>query len=416
MRRWMQQMLGELSPGVRSFIVTESFFGIGAGIMVLILNLHLLDLGLDEKDIGQITSFGALATGILSLPASLLIRYTGRKTMLVVGMSASALSLLGFGLATSHAAVMASQFVWSIGMTAIVTSEVQLIFEYCRDKSEETKAYSLLFAIFTLFTGVGTLMGGYLPVWVGGATTIYQYSFYFAAACFAIGAIIRAVQLPKSGRSPVYVKKAGSAAGRPADGKEARRKAYGMLFFLCGIIFLSGVIFGLLNPYLNVILKYRYGMGDGAISWLLTVSGLFLFAGSLLLPQMIERLGIRKSFGLLFAGNAAFAFLLALAVPAPVFSALLLLRGGMFSMLNNAIESESMSAVPEEYRNLFAGVKTIARSGGNALAAYGTGWMLAASQYRLPFLLAGAFLIAGFVLYRLTVLPILERRQSASRT
>ncbi|WP_052476453.1 MFS transporter [Cohnella kolymensis] len=187
MRNYMQSMIGDLSPGVRRFIGTESLFGIGAGILALILNLHLLQLGFNEKEIGQITSLGALATGLLSLPAGFLIRVTGRKPMLVFGMAAAALSLIGFGTAASTLGVTVCQLVWSLGMTAIVTSEIQLIFEYCRDKREETTAYSLLFAVFTLFTGIGTLLGGLLPNWLGGTTTVYQYSFFCSCRMFCVG-------------------------------------------------------------------------------------------------------------------------------------------------------------------------------------------------------------------------------------
>lgn len=76
----------DLSPGVKRFIATESLFGIGAGIFNLILNLHLLDLGFSKEDIGRITSLGALTVGLTSLPAGIVVKYIGRKTMLVIGM------------------------------------------------------------------------------------------------------------------------------------------------------------------------------------------------------------------------------------------------------------------------------------------------------------------------------------------
>jgi MFS transporter, DHA1 family, multidrug resistance protein len=410
MRSYVQSMIGDLSPGVRRFIATESLFGIGAGILALILNLHLLQLGFNEKEIGQITSLGALATGLLSLPAGLLIRVTGRKPMLVLGMAMTALSLVGFGTATSPIQVMSCQLVWSLGITAIVTSEIQLIFEYCREKQEETRAYSLLFAVFTLFTGFGTLLGGYLPNWIGGSTSVYQYSFFVAAACFALASLLRGVLLPRSGTASQIA--ANTAKKNLNSGDAVKKKSYSILFILCAIIFMSGVLFGLLNPYLNVILKYRFDWNDGAISLVLTLSGFFLFLGSLLVPYLLERSGIRKTFGLLFVCNALFAFLLALAVPAPIFSVLLLLRGGLFSMLSNLLDSEAMSAVPEADRNLFAGLRTIARSSGNAIAAYATGLILAASDYQLPFILTGVMLVLGYGLYLWSAQPILERRSA----
>ncbi|WP_123039753.1 MFS transporter [Cohnella candidum] len=410
MREYWRNWAGDLSPGVRRFIATESLFGIGAGILALILNLHLLELGMNEEQIGQITSLGAIVTGLLSVPAGLLIRFVGRKAMLVIGMLLTGAGIAGFGLATSPAAVAACQFVYSVGLTGIVTSEIQLIFEYCPDKKEERRAYALLFGMFTFFVGVGTLLGGVLPSWLGGYTTAYQYTFFAAAACYALGGGLRGLLLPPSGKAPA------AAAKVIPEQPSGRRAKYGPILVLCAVIFLSGVLFGLLNPYLNVIVKYRFGWHDEAISILLTLSGFFLFAGSLLVPSMLEKAGIRKSFVLLFAANALFAFLLALAVPAPVFSVLLLLRGGLFSMLSNLLDSEAMSAVREEDRNLFAGWRTIARSAGNALASYATGWILAASDYRLPFLLAGIAFVLGYVLYLRTMEPILVRREAARRT
>ncbi|MDB4867878.1 MAG: transporter [Cohnella sp.] len=415
MRIYIRDMIETLSPGVRRFIATESLFGIGAGILVFILNLHLLALGFDEVEIGKVTSFGALAMGVLSLPAGLLVQRVGRKPMLVLGMALAAVSLVGFGLGTSKAEVMVSQLCWSVGMTAVVTSEIQLIFQYCRDKREETTAYSLLFAVFTLFTGAGTLLGGFLPSWVGGVSTVYQHSFFVAAACLALGALLRGLLLPPSGKQAIpnarKVVSEGEEAGKPRRVSQNRT-----LFILCAIIFLSGVLFGLLNPYLNVILKYRFAWDDRAVSLLLTMSGFFLFLGSLMVPYLLEKTGTRRTFTLLFAANAALAFLLGLSVPAAVFSVLLLVRGGLFTMLSNLLDSEAMSAVPENDRNLFAGLRTIARSAGNALASYAAGLILSTSDYSLPFLITGITLVLGYGLYVWTAQPILERRRETRRT
>lgn len=41
-----------------------------------------------------------------------------------------------------------AQVMQSIGFTLIITNETQLLFYYCRSKTEETNAYSLLVAVF----------------------------------------------------------------------------------------------------------------------------------------------------------------------------------------------------------------------------------------------------------------------------
>lgn len=405
-------LVRDLSPNVKRFIATESLFGIGVGISSLILNLHLLDLGFSKGDIGKITSLGALTIGLASLPAGFIVKLVGRKTMLVIGMLMAFLSLLLYGIGTSIVAVTVAQIVCSLGITAILNSEIQLIFQYCRTKKEETSAYSLLFAIFTLFTGLGTWVGGYLPEWLPGHTTMYQYAFFIAGGCLGLSGILRGLLLPSS-----HVKAEASATdevsglhtAKPTDPPKKRHAIY-FLLLLSLLIFNSGFTFGLLSPFLNVILKFRFQMDDSNISGVLALSGFFFFIGSIVMPYVVERWGSRRTFVFLFLYNIVIVALMAMTMPAAVFAMLLLIRGTGFTMLNNLMDSQCMSAVVEEDRNLFAGMRTVSRSIGNTIASYWAGYILAGSHYSLPFLLTAAALLGGYVVYAWFVQGKLDQR------
>lgn len=399
----------DLSPGVKRFIATESLFGIGAGIFNLILNLHLLDLGFSKEDIGRITSIGALTVGLTSLPAGFVVKYIGRKAMLVIGMLLAFLALIIFGFGTNIGTITTAQLTWSLSISAIVNSEIQLIFQYCRTKKEETSAYSLLFAIFTLCTGIGTWLGGYLPLWLPGHSTLYQYAFFVAGGCLGLSGILRGWLLP-SGNDQASALGKPSAAAVPSSEKRKKAHAYAFMLLLSLLIFNSGFTFGLLSPFLNVILKFRFGMEDGSISGILALSGVFFFVGSLLVPYLLERLGNRKAFAFLFIYNIVVVGLMALAMPSSIFAALLLIRGTGFTMLNNLMDSECMSAVAEEDRNVFAGMRTVSRSIGNTIASYWAGYILAGNHYFLPFLLTAAALLIGYIVYICFVQDKLVRR------
>lgn len=69
----------QLSTGVRRFLISEAFYGIGIGLYTLVLNLHLLFRGLREDEIGALVSMGILIMGVLAIPVSLLANRTGRK-------------------------------------------------------------------------------------------------------------------------------------------------------------------------------------------------------------------------------------------------------------------------------------------------------------------------------------------------
>ncbi|BFT74374.1 MFS transporter [Paenibacillus sp. P36] len=388
----------DLSPGVKRFIATESLFGIGAGIFNLILNLHLLDLGFSKEDVGRITSLGALTVGLTSLPAGIVVKYIGRKTMLVIGMLLAFLALIIFGFGTSVGMITTAQLTWSLSISAIVNSEIQLIFQYCRTKKEETSAYSLLFAIFTLCTGIGTWLGGYLPLWLPGHSTLYQYAFFVAGGCLGLSGILRGLLLPSANDRAVATEKS-ETSGTPSSVKIKKAHAYSLMFLLALLIFNSGFTFGLLSPFLNVILKFRFGMEDSSISGLLALSGVFFFVGSLLVPYLLERMGSRNAFVFLFLYNIVVVGLMALTMPSSVFAVLLMIRGTGFTMLNNMMDSECMSAVAEEDRNVFAGMRTVSRSIGNTIASYWAGYILAANHYALPFLLTAIALLTGFAVY-----------------
>jgi predicted MFS family arabinose efflux permease len=400
--------LRDLSIGVRRFIISEILLGIGIGLFMLVLNLHLLDLGVNEEQIGRISSVGALFMGLLGIPSGLLANYMGRKKMLVIGIAIMGLSYLIFGLGTRLWIFYAAQIIQSTGITLLVTSEIQLLFRYCQSKKEETQSFSLLFAIFTLFTGFGTLIGGILPRWLGGHTSIYQSSLIVAAAILFASALIRAVWLPKEPAfiSPEIIEDA------PKDHTIEKHFPHkeASIWILSIFILLSGFAFGWVGNFLNIIVKFRLQWSDEWVSLALTINGLFLFAGSLFMPYLLARWGIAKSFVSLYAVNIISAFLLYLALPNPIFIGMLFLRSGLFTLLNNMTEGQSMSAVSEHRRNLFAGMRSVFRSLGLAGSTYITGVILTHKNYTLPFLWTSLVILLNLIFFWIWVRPLLEEK------
>jgi DHA1 family multidrug resistance protein-like MFS transporter len=403
------QELRSLSIGVRRFIISEILLGIGIGLFSLVLNLHLLDLGINEAQIGRISSIGALIMGLIGIPSGLLANYWGRKRMLVCGIALVGVSYLTFGLGSKLWVFYAAQTIQSIGVTLLVTSEIQLLFRYCQSKKEETQSFSLLFAVFTLFTGFGTLIGGVLPQWIGGHTTIYQSSLMAAAVLLLMNALLRAIWLPKE---PLLTtmesinKSSDSLIGGIKPKKET-------IWILSIFILLSGFAFGWIGNFINIIVKFRMQWSDEWVSLALTSNGLFLFAGSLFMPFILTRLGTAKSFLVIYMVNILTAFLLYLVLPKPLFIGILFMRSGVFTLLSNMTESESMSAIAEEKRNLFAGMRSVFRSLGFAASTYLTGLILTYKNYTLPFLWTSLVILLNFVFFWIWVRPILERKKTS---
>jgi MFS transporter, DHA1 family, multidrug resistance protein len=405
LRNYIQELRG-LSFGVRRFIISEILLGTGIGLFNLVLNLHLLELGINETEIGRISSIGALIMGLLGIPFGLLANYWGRKRMLVYGIILIGVGYLIFGLGTRLWIFYTAQTILSFGVTLLVTSEIQLLFRYCKSKKEETQSFSLLFAIFTLFTGFGTLIGGILPQWLGGHTSIYQSSLLTAAAFLVLCALLRAVWLPKE---PIWIEPETTKKSLevPLNAIKKTRKE-NSIWILSVFILLSGFSFGWIGNFINIIVKFSMHWSDEWVSFALTINGLFLFAGSLLMPSMLTRLGVAKSFLMIFIVNILTAFSLFLVLPNPLFIAILFLRSGVFTLLSNLTESESMSAVTEKKRNLFAGMRSVFRSLGFAGSTYLTGIILTHKNYALPFLWTSLVILISFIFFWIWVRPLLE--------
>ncbi|WP_409346990.1 MFS transporter [Paenibacillus sp. MBLB4367] len=408
----------DFSPGVRRFIATEALLGLGVGIFQLVLNLHLLEMKLDEKQIGEITSVGALLMGLLSIPAGMMAGWAGRKNMFVLGMFLMGVGYAGFGLGETIPFFYASQLVLTLGLTLLVTSEIQLLYQYSRSQREETRAFSMLFAVFTLFVGVGTLLGGYLPKWLGGSTTVYQWTLFVAAIMHVLGALSRGLLLPSEPK-PETAPQAAAAIGTAADTAVRARKSKlpsRSVWVLSVFTLLTGMAFGFTGPYLNVIVKFRLDWQDTTVSLLLMAAGFFTFAGSLIMPALLERAGVSKAFALAYAANIVLTLLLCMVFPVYIFCFVLLVRGGGFTLLTNMTESQAMSCIDERERNIFAGMRTVCRSVGTSVASYSAGVILAAKNYTTPFLLTAIVIAAGYLYFLVWVRPLFQAHAKQTET
>lgn len=402
-----------LPSGVKRFLATESLYGLSIGMFTLILNLHLIEMGITEKQIGLITSMGILVMGILAIPVSILAKKTGRKKLLVTGIMCIAIGCSIFAFAEGFAFFFLAQFVVSMGLTLVETTEIQLLFHYSRSKREETQAYSFLFAVFTAFTGAGTLIGGFLPNLIELSARGYQNTLVATSILFLLLAFVRGVLLPAEQRKkPVTREDKDQRCENRLDGK-ATLQSKGKhssdlkqkLLFFAVFALITGAAVSCLQPYLNLFIKFRFDFSNEAVSMLLALNGLALFIGSVFSPVLIDRFGVKKTFLYIYMVNIIFCFILFLNINPYFFSTLLLVRGGVFTILTNLVDSLSMSSFKDEERDLYAGMRAVFRSIGSALAAFLVGTILAGKNYTLPFILAGLLLLLGYAYFTYVIRP-----------
>ncbi|HHW57583.1 MAG TPA: MFS transporter [Clostridia bacterium] len=392
-----------LPKEVKYFVATEALLGIGMGILGFVLNLHFLVLGISPEQIGALNSVGTLIMGLTSLPAGFLANRLGRKRIFITGIILIGMGYNLFGWGTIIWVFYLAQVLTSVGVSLLITTEIQLLFSYAKTNELETLSYSLLFASFTLFSGVGTLLGGYFPSWLPFGTTKYQWAIYISAFFIGVTAVLRGILLPclNNGKNR-NIKKIESMPIHKRILKEIDKKILLLTFYL----FLMGMAFSIIIPFQNVIIKFRMGWSDEYVSYLLTINGLVLFFASMIMPWVINRFGNIKAYYYVYGINLLLTMVLSFNVPVWIFSPLFLLRSGSFTLLNNMIDSQTMSAVEENKRDLFAGMRTLLRSTGSAIASYLAGYILENKNYLYPFLTVFIVLLISFLYFIIFVRPI----------
>lgn len=392
-----------LPAGVRRFLLSEPLLGLGFGLIAMVLNLHLLALGLDEATIGRITSLSTLVMGAASLPAIGLCRRWGRRAVLIVG-----LALMSGGTAATAAArellpIALAQAVYGIGLAFLLTAEIPLLYAYCADSRARLRAFSMMFVAFTPFTALGTYLGGALTGALPGSTP-YQAALWGAAGALALCTLTRFLLLPADPH-----RDEGDENGIFRSFPPSRS-----VWAFTGFAALGGLSYALVTPFANLIVSAALGWNDADTAALLAVHAVATSLFSLLAPSLIERWGTRRTATGLFVLNTALSAMLAIALPAPVFVLLFLLRGGLFTLLANVTDGQILQAVPDAKRDLVAGLRNIARNFGASAGAWATGEALSDKMATAPFAMAAAATLITWIYFVRTCWPLLAEWERVS--
>ncbi|MCG0239865.1 MAG: MFS transporter, partial [Firmicutes bacterium] len=405
-------------PAIRYFLAGDIFFGLAQGLVTLVLNLHLLDLGLTADHIGHHQALGGLVMATLAIPAGMAADRWGRRGMYLAGSYGFALPLLVLPWVTAYPGLIALYAVYYLAFTLMFTTEFPLLAEEVPPEAR-TRLFSLVFVNFFLWQSLGTLAGGVLPRWLPPGRTAY-HGVIVLAGVLGLGAGLLRTRMPLTGRYRHAGAGGGAAepdggaespaggtgrpdgspgaghAGSPVGGRLGIRLAAWAPLLTMGLLSaLFGAGEALLANFGNVILRERFGLPDPAIGRLLTLAGVAGAAGNLLVPRLSDRLG----------QVPALVTAVLLMVPSLLLcgyspSLVLFLTGfyarSILQFMSRPLTSAlAMSAVPAHRRSAMSSFQMVGFNGGAALAARAYGALLARGDYRTPFLLAAAVVALG---------------------
>lgn len=375
------------------FALASGVFDFGEFVFFLLYNLYLLGCGFDEKSIGQIAAAVTVGTFVGALPAALLGRRFGLRTLLLAAVIGTAGAGCVRALFLWPPALLASGFLngvsmsfWAVSLAPAVTSLT----------STKTRTFGMS-VIASIGIGVGALaglVGGRLPT-----LAKYLHSSLTEGHAQRI-ALLTGCAVALLAILPVLLLNIPSNRERSRSAKTYPRGRF--IYAFLGSLFVWCIGTGGFNPFFNVYFASHLHAGVQTIGFIFSLSQMMQVFAVLLAPALLRSIGEVKGIAVLQVMTAITLALLA-CLSTPLLGAAVYIAYMSFQYSTEpCLLSMLMTGVDGPERKGASALNFTVISLGGALAAAIAGAGLQQFGYR-PVLLICALLcaVAAAIFYRL---------------
>ena len=406
----MWSLIGR-NPALRRIIFFQLFSGLQFGTFGLLFNLYLLALGHREDLIGLIASASTLALSFMALSAGRLVHRFGLRHVMAGGLLLSLCAALGLIFAPSAFFLILFSVLNGMGLAMMQSLQMPLLAEHVGAEDRATGA-ALVAAVNTISNTAGTLIGGFLPTFLGLAglslLTRDRLALIAAVALGAIGLI------PLLGlRGGVGTRQGFSAAIGTMQEDRLRPQTRRTINNYAGATALISLGAGAFLPFVNVYLA-RLGANPGEIGGLLSAVGVFgaiLGLGAPALARVVgrERLSVIAR---VLPIVPAFLLILLPSIPFVVLTYAVRQSGaGMTWPIEAAILNDR---IPARARAGAFGLRTAAWNLAWALSSALSGILIVRGGYSWPIVILIVSTILGGVVLSFVLRPTAEERAGAA--
>jgi MFS family permease len=384
------QQSRRFSRNARLFLASQALAGIGSGIFSLLFNLYLVRLGFNEDVIGQVAAVSSLSIGLAAFPAGLIGDRLGRRSSLLIGGCLAGVGYLGQTLTPSAGIIMALGVVAGGGLALLAISMSPFMAENS-GPDERPYLFSASFALMTLCTMVGNLIGGLLPRMFTGLLALlpdgpqpYRLALWVGVAL--LGVATAPFYLLRDDRRQIDRHDAVAPAVSMADTDVYRRMA---IFALASATI--GVAGGLIIPFFNVYFLKQFSLPAERVGLIFAVGQALMGIGQLLSPAVARRSG--KAAAIVGGHFAVLPFLGILAFTGNPWVAAVAFWGRNvgINMINPIFGAFAMEMVPARLRATLSGINNMAWNTTWAVSSAIGGVLILSQGYRPAFLIAALF-------------------------
>jgi MFS family permease len=287
------QRIRSFNPDVKLILVYCLLSNIGFGVIELIFNFYLLELGYREDFIGQWRAVATLSVAASSLAMGAAINRFGNWRVLVAGFAVLCVSSFGLGLSSNEWLLMTLGVAYGASLAFLINPVLPFIMDHERPEYRQY-ASAVSLSVVNLSLMVGSLMGGFAPdIFARLIPSIDQGSVMAYRAAMLAGAGIAVLAMvplfrmkePRKQRG-LHRSKASQQEETPAERKRTRMDM--AQFVLMGGLMSIGV--GMIWPFYNVYLK-SLGSSNDQVGYIFALGGLVAAVAGLIAPMLVTRVG-----------------------------------------------------------------------------------------------------------------------------
>ena len=370
-------------------IATCGVRSLAYGFLSVMLGLYLDAIGLSATAIGGIFTAALAGGAVMTLIITAVADSFGRKTLLIVG--ALLMALAGWVFAVSDNPVLLT-LAAIFGTISPSGKEVGPFLSLEQAILPQTSSDRNRTAVFSVYNLVGSFAGAIGALAVGlpsffAFTAISGYRFLIWG--YVASALLLAALFALLSPAVEATKKT-----QPAERKVGLQKSRGIVAKLAGLFALDAFAGAFIVQSIVAYWFYlRYKTDLNALGGIFFGTNIFAALSFLAAPAIARRFGLLNTMVFTHLPSNFLILLVPLMPNVEWATAVLLLRYSLSQMDVPTRQSYTMAVVEADERAAAAGVLSVARNAGAAVAPLFTGAILAVPALGLPFLLAGSIKI-----------------------
>jgi MFS family permease len=381
------QRLSMLSRNAKLYLAATILQGLSYGIWMVIFNLYLnlSEIGFQPDFISNMFTAGAIATGLVALPAGSVCSRIGLKRALLVGLTANFVSLVQIVVLQPYILLFASLAVGLIGTLGWVASSPFMMENSGRE--ERTYLFSANWALMTIMGVIGSYVGGVMPDFFNALSGLST-----GADGSAVGyriSLAVSVVLALASAVPILLirEKKTSQKEKMVDLLSFRnfRSHRTILKFMVPTA-IVGFGAGFIVPLFNLFFQLRFSAATEQIGIIFALGNVTLGIGTLAAPVLSGKLGKVKSIVICQYFSMPFIMIMTISPNLALASLAYVARGAFMNMAGPINSTLLMELVTEKERSSTSGLMIMADNIPRAITASISGEMMTGSDFYTPFL------------------------------